>query len=254
MTVFSYQLYSSREFPPLDQTLKMLADAGYKQVEGFRGVFDRPEETRAQLDAAGLSMTSAHFSMDALENDLDGVFDIAGKLGVSSLYCPYLDAPERPDDLDGWKAFAGRLQNLAGPARDAGFEFGWHNHDFEFEPLPDGTVPQQIILEDAPDIKWEADIAWIAVAGADPIDWISRYGDRITAVHIKDKAPAGECADEDGWADVGHGTLDWAGYFRELKTAPVKHWIMEHDKPADDKRFATRSIEAARQFAAGLAE
>ena len=254
MTVFSYQLYSSREFPPLDRTLHMLAEAGYKQVEGFRGVFDKPEQTRVQLDAAGLSMTSAHFSIDALENDRDAVFDIAATLGVESLYCPHLDAAERPTDAAGWQAFAGRLQKLADPVRDAGFEFGWPNHAFEFVPLPDGTTPQQIILEDAPDIKWEADIAWIAVAGADPSEWSSRYGDRITAVHIKDIAPAGKCADEDGWADVGHGTLDWAGYFRQLKSAPVKHWIMEHDKPADDERFATRSINAARQFVAGLAE
>ena len=52
--------------------------------------------------------------------------------------------------------------------------------------------------------------------GADPLDWIDRYGARIVAVHVKDIAPAGECADEDGWADVGHGTIDWPAIWKRL--------------------------------------
>ena len=47
-------------------------------------------------------------------------------------------------------------------------------------------------------------------AAADPIAEVGSYAGRVKAVHIKDIAPPGECADEDGWADVGHGTLDWA--------------------------------------------
>lgn len=35
MTAFSYQLYSSRNFPPLAATLTMLADLGYAEVEGY---------------------------------------------------------------------------------------------------------------------------------------------------------------------------------------------------------------------------
>jgi hypothetical protein len=35
MTDYSYQLYSSRNFGPLPETLRMLAELGYKQVEGY---------------------------------------------------------------------------------------------------------------------------------------------------------------------------------------------------------------------------
>ena len=35
MTNFSYQLYSSLNFPPLSETLKMLAGLGYNRVEGY---------------------------------------------------------------------------------------------------------------------------------------------------------------------------------------------------------------------------
>ena len=56
-------------------------------------------------------------------------------------------------------------------------------------------------------------------------------------------------ANEDGWADVGHGTVDWAGLikaFREKSAAKV--YVMEHDNPSDVERFARRSIEAANKY------
>ena len=43
--MFSYQLYSSRNFPPLARVLAMLAKEGYDGAEGFDGIY---------ADAAGL--------------------------------------------------------------------------------------------------------------------------------------------------------------------------------------------------------
>ncbi len=106
----------------------------------------------------------------------------------------------------------------------------------------------EVIFLGGPELTWEADVAWIIRGGADPLEWIERHGSRISAVHVKDIAPEGECADEDGWADLGHGTVDWQGICRALKSTPVRLFIMEHDKPSDDHRFARRSIEAFRGF------
>ncbi|HEX5498605.1 MAG TPA: sugar phosphate isomerase/epimerase, partial [Thermomicrobiales bacterium] len=142
-----------------------------------------------------------------------------------------------------------RLAKAGAAAKKAGFDFGWHNHNFEFEKLPDGSLPMTAILEAAPEIGWEIDVAWVVRGGADSLDWIDRYGSRITAVHVKDIAPAGENADEDGWADVGHGTLDWKTIMKALRDkTPAKVFVMEHDKPSDVGRFARRSIEAANRL------
>lgn len=248
MTDFSYQLYSSREFPPLEATLQMLAAAGYRQVEGFGGVYADPKAVRAQLDAAGLKMTSGHFSIDMLEKESAKVLDIAGTLGLKAVYCPYLLPDQRPSDAAGWKAFGERLEKAGEAVVKAGYIYGWHNHDFEFKALPDGSIPQQAIFEGGPSLTWEADIAWVVRGGGDPIEWIGKFADRITAVHVKDIAPAGENANEDGWADVGHGTMDWKGIWAALKKTPASIFVMEHDKPSDHKRFATRSIAAANAF------
>ena len=59
MTDFSYQLYSSRNYPPLADTLSMLSGLGYTQVEGYGGVYgpgSDPVKLRALLDERGLSM------------------------------------------------------------------------------------------------------------------------------------------------------------------------------------------------------
>lgn len=248
MTEFSYQLYSSREFPPLADTLAMLKSLGYSQVEGYGGVYGDLDALSAGLKANGLSMPTGHFSIDMLENDRDGVMKIVKATGMHTIYCPFIMPDQRPKDAAGWRAFGERLQAASEPYRNAGLGFGWHNHDFEFVATPDGAIPQEAIFKAAPDISWEADIAWIVRGGADPLDWIKRHGKRITAVHVKDIAPAGQNRDEDGWADVGHGTVDWKSIWQALKGTPARAFIMEHDKPKDHRRFASRSIEAARAF------
>ncbi len=246
---WSFQLYSARNFQPWDDVLQLLAECGYKKVEGFGGVYSDPAGFRAGMDRNGLSMPTGHFPIDALENDFDSVRRTADALGVDTLICPFLTADKRPADTAGWRGFGERLARAGERAREAGYGFGWHNHDFEFKPLPDGSLPQDIILSSAPEIGWEIDVAWVVRGGADPFAWIERHGARIIAVHVKDIAAAGQGGDEDGWADAGHGTLDWPRLMAELRSkSPARHYIMEHDNPNDIGRFARRSIEAVRSY------
>lgn len=247
MTELSYQLYSSRNFP-FAQTLAMLAQAGYKNVEGYGGVYADLAGLKQGLDENGLAMPTGHFGLDMLENEPDRALEIAATLGMKALYCPYLPAELRPTDAAGWRAFGARLQKAGEPYRKAGLIFGWHNHDFEFVALADGSIPQELIFEGGPGLSWEADIAWVIRGGGDPIDWINRYGNRITAVHVKDIAPVGENLDEDGWADVGDGTVDWAALLKALGNTPVKYLVMEHDNPKDGDRFAKRSIATVQGY------
>ncbi|MCT7373828.1 sugar phosphate isomerase/epimerase family protein [Chelativorans salis] len=249
MTSFSYQLYSSREFPPLSDTLKMLKKLGYAQVEGYGGVYGDLPALKSALSETGLVMASGHFGLDALENEPDQVLELARTVGMKAVYCPFLMPDQRPEDAAGYARFGERLQKAGEPLVKTGLTFGWHNHDFEFRALPDGAIPQAEIFKGGPDLSWEADIAWIVRGGADPLAWIDSHGDRISAVHVKDIAPAGENADEDGWADVGTGTMDWKAIMDAVRQrTKAQLFIMEHDKPSDHERFARRSIENASKF------
>ncbi|WP_157014387.1 sugar phosphate isomerase/epimerase family protein [Mesorhizobium xinjiangense] len=246
---WSFQLYSARNFQPWDDVLRMVAEVGYSQVEGFGGVYDDPKGFKAMLDENGLTMPSGHFSLDMLEKETAKALDIADALGVGIVICPHLAVENRPTDADGWKRFGERLAVVGDAVKLAGKRFAWHNHDFEFASTADGAVPQRLILQAAPDIGWEMDVAWVARGGADPLAWIEEFGPRIVAAHVKDIAPAGEAEDEDGWADVGHGTMDWKGLMAALRAStPADIFVMEHDNPSDAARFARRSIEAANRF------
>ena len=146
MTDFRYQLYSSRNHGPLARTLPMLAEAGYKGVEGYGALYDALDAAglgslRAALDAAGLDMPTGHFSLELIETDPARAVAIARALGLVALFVPYLMPADRPADRRGWQAFGRRLALAGAPVRDAGLGFGWHNHDFEFQPLPDGSLP-----------------------------------------------------------------------------------------------------------------
>ncbi len=249
--MFGYQLYSSRNFPPLDATLRMLADAGYGAVEGYGALYADAGLVAALgegLKATGLAMPTAHFSFAMIEDEPDSVLAIARDLGIERVYCPFLMPDDRPAEAAGWRAFGARLERASIPLRRAGLGFGWHNHDFEFRPLPDGTIPQTAIFEGGPTLEWEIDVAWVVRGGADPLDWIGRHAARITSAHVKDIAPAGENASEDGWADVGHGTVAWPVIMAALRATACRHFVMEHDNPADHARFATRSLAAAKGF------
>ncbi len=246
MTGLSYQLYSSRNFPPLTDTLTMLADLGYGHVEGYGGLYEDLEGLSAALKSSGLTMLSGHFGLDMLEDQSDRVLSIAAAVGMTSIYCPHIGPQLRPSDAAGWKDFGKKLDDIGAVYRGAGLKFGWHNHDFEFVAQADGSIPMDGILEGGPHLSWEADIAWIVRGGGDPLDWIARHGSRINAVHVKDIARDGHCVDEDGWEDVGHGTMDWKGLLEALQQAPTGIFVVEHDNPNDHQRFARRSIEAVK--------
>lgn len=246
---WSFQLYSARNFQPWEDVLTMVSKAGYTQVEGFGGLYEDPAALRAQLDANGLSMPTGHFSLDMLEGDFATARKIAETLGIGTLICPHIAADARPSDREGWRGFGGRLAAVHEDCRKTGLRFAWHNHDFEFVPTEDGAIPQKEILDAAPEIGWEIDVAWVVRGGGDPLAWIDDYASRIVAAHVKDIAKPGEKTDEDGWEDVGHGTMDWAGIMQALRAkTPAKIFVMEHDNPSDVARFARRSIDAARNF------
>jgi sugar phosphate isomerase/epimerase len=241
MPTIAYQLYCSRNFPPVEDTLAMLARTGFSNVEGYGGLYDDVEGLRRGLDANGLSMPSGHFALGMIENEPDRTIEVARRLGVQKVFVPFVNREDRPTDGRGWAGFATRLAEAGKPIRDAGLAYGWHNHDFELQDLGGLDTPLDLIAQAGLDL--ELDLAWVARAGQDPARWLHKLGGQVTAAHVKDIAPPGEAQDEDGWADVGHGVMDWAAIRAELAAHGIDHWVIEHDNPSDHARFARRSLE-----------
>ena len=246
----SFQLYSARNFLPWTNVIPRLSELGCTQVEGFGGIYADASEFRELLDSHGMTMPSGHFfPLSELEEGLDASLAAASKLGMKRLICP---APEdlwrQGTDVANWVSLAKRLNEACKRVNDAGYRFGWHNHHWEFMPLSGGELPMDLLLQHAPEMEWEMDVAWIVRADANPITWIETHAERITAVHVKDIAPDGEKADEDGWADVGDGVMDWKSLIAALRHTGADLYVVEHDNPSDWDRFATRSIDAFNQY------
>lgn len=242
MSDTSIQLYSTRKFPPLSDILSLVSSVGLKNVEGYGGLLQDVPTMCAGLDAAGLSMPSAHIGLDMLA-DIPAVVATARTLGISRVICPSIPMDRRSQPDAEWVALAAQLDGIGKALKDAGLHFGWHNHTFEFVQTERGRLPIDILFEGAPDLEWQMDLAWVVRAGQTPADWMDRYGARITALHVKDLAPQGEAADEDGWADLGHGTVPWPEMMQAAreKTA-ASLFVLEHDNPSDAARFVTRSF------------
>ena len=66
---------------------------------------------------------------------------------------------------------------------------------------------------------------------------------------MKDIAPAGQNRDQDGWADVGAGVLDWRDLWRACRDAGARWMVVEHDKPKDPARSARASFAFLRSIA-----
>jgi sugar phosphate isomerase/epimerase len=245
-TPYSFQLYSSRNFPPLADQLGVLSSLGYTNVEPFGGLYSDVAALRAGLDAAGLTTRSGHFDLDMLEARFDDAIVVAAALDVEIVVCPYLQPAQRPVDTAGWVALGARLRMLAAKVGTTGRRFAWHNHDFEFVALPDGVLPIEHLL--GGDVLWEADLAWVTRAGVDPLPWLKRYSGQTPLIHVKDIAFAGERGDEDGWADVGAGRLPWRELWAAAVAAGAEIMIAEHDNPSDFRRFAANSLRALKSL------
>ena len=239
------QLYSMRDVADQIALLAQLPNLGITKVEGYGGVYGDPAKYRAAMDANGITMPSGHMALDDIEADFEGTLAIANTLDMTRVFAPYLEEKDRPDTAEGWAALGHRLNAAGKKYAEHGITFGWHNHEFEFISLPDGSTPMDVLLEAAPDITWEADLAWIVRGDCDPAEYIKRYSDRLSAIHVKDIATEGTKLDEDGWTDLGAGTMDWAVLLQACRDISGDLiYALEHDKPSDPVGYAKRSAAA----------
>jgi len=238
----SIQLYSLRDHAggDLAAQLDALATLGFKRVETIGGHLKDAAGVRAALDARGMTAPTGHVGLLDLRERFDFVVEGGRTLGIKEFYMPAVPPEDRHGrDAAFWRALGEELGALAERLEGHGIALGYHNHNWELTPFADGTTPLEALFEGAAGspLTFEADVAWIARGGGDPHAWLAREADRLTAIHIKDIAPEGENADEDGWADIGKGTLDWPALYADAKAHGAKWFVLEHDKPLDAVAF-----------------
>jgi sugar phosphate isomerase/epimerase len=241
--ILSIQLYTLRSLGELDRILDTVKQAGYFHVETVGSHLDEAESARAKLDARGLLVSSSHVSLEALRERLDVVVQACHTLGCDQLFMPAVPAEQRYSDAPFWRALGRELGEIAERMREHGITFGYHNHHWELVPKDGANTALDLIFEasEGSPLAWQVDIAWLVRGGCDPKKWMERYRDRVVSAHVKDIAPPGQNEDQDSWADVGSGVLDWRDLWQAARAAGAKWMVVEHDKPVNPAETARAS-------------
>jgi sugar phosphate isomerase/epimerase len=226
------QLYTVRDLMKqnVEDTLRKVADIGYKEVE-FAGYFDRkPAALRATLDQLGLTSPASHIGYDTIDSaKIGATLEDANTIGNKYIIVAYLLDTQRKT-LDQYKRIAEQFNRAGEAAKARGLQFAYHNHDFEFVPL-DGKVPYDVLLEstDPSLVKMEMDLYWITMAGGDWQAYFDRWPGRFPLVHVKDSAGPPQHEQR----DVGGGSIPFATIFAQRKKGGIEHYFVEHDNPKD---------------------
>jgi sugar phosphate isomerase/epimerase len=234
------QLYTVRDEmeKDVDRTLARVAKIGYKEVE-FAGYFARtPQQIRKALDANGLTAPSSHIDIATVRAaDWPRTLEGARTMGMEYLIVASLDDDDRVSQQS-YRAAADTLISASRSAAAAGITLGYHNHNYEFEPLG-GKTGLEVMLErtTGSGVVFEMDIYWITSAGQDPLAWFAKWPGRFPLVHVKDAGPAPKYV----MHDVGAGVIDWKHIFKMSKQAGIKHYFVEHDEPGDAFKSAAAS-------------
>ena len=233
------QLYTLRDAisKDLEGTLKKVAAIGYKEVETF-GYSDgkffgkTPGQFKALLKAYGLNPVSGHYgagvenktTKGTLSNDWERAVNDAAELGQKYVICAYLTPNERKS-IEDYKKYVDLFNKAGEVAKKVGLQFGYHNHDFEFQKL-DGEIGYDYIAgkTDPKLVKLELDLYWVVKAGLDPVDLFKQYPGRFPLWHVKDMDKS-----DKSFAEVGTGSVDFAKIFAARKLSGMTNFFVEQD-------------------------
>jgi sugar phosphate isomerase/epimerase len=246
------QLYTLRSV--IDANPKAIFDqldgAGYDEVEAVRGNLPKIWDA---LKASKLKPVSLHIDtrLFTVEKDkLSAALDDAKAKGFKYVVCPYI-APADRGGVEMIKKLADTLNEAGAKCKAAGTQLCYHNHAFEFEPVPGGKGNLLDVLMESTDpalVGLEFDIMWAAVGGTDPIEVLKKYKGRVPLMHVKDLGPNitvryNEKVPKEAFKEAGSGILELPKILRTAEANGTKHFFVEQDQtPGDPMASLKQSI------------
>lgn len=222
-------------------TFRKLAQIGYTDVELYAGGDRTPAEYRRMLDDVGLVCPSVH--LDFKPDNLQKAFDHAHTLGAKYATAPSLRGAVAPGTP--WNAPFSRdeaqrtielCNRIGAEAKQAGLQYAYHNHAYEFEDVGEAGSGYDWMLRDTDRdlVKFEIDCGWMTFAKRRPQDYLAADPSRFPMLHIKDYLQP--TTGEDGrpvmrGAELGRGVVDYAAIFAAARRAGVQLYFAEQEGP-----------------------
>jgi sugar phosphate isomerase/epimerase len=222
-------------------TLRQLRAIGYKRVEtaGFAGL--TAKAFRAQLDQARLVCPSTHLPVGS--HELGPLFEDAHTVGAKYVVSSALfSSKSGSQTLDDYLGMADRLNNLGRKAKDAGLQYAYHNHNFEFRKLDGDRIGYDVLLKhtDPELLAFELDCGWMVAAGYDPINYFHQYPGRYRMLHVKDfvatNGPSTSLAKDERpqGTELGRGHIDYKPILLAAAEAGIHDYYVEQEPPFID--------------------
>ncbi len=229
-------------------TLKKVKQIGYNavQVSGVGPIDSR--RLKELADQEQLAICATHISYGDLTEKLDEVIE------KHQLWnCKYVGLGGLPqefrDSREGYEKFAKIATDIGKKLREAGLQFIYHNHDFEFVKF-DGKTGMDILFEQAdPEaVHFELDVHWVQAGGADPAAWIEKVKGRMMVVHLKDMKVTNNRG-ERLFAEVGEGNMNFPRILQACVDTGVEWGAVEQDQcyernPFDSLEISLRNLQA----------
>ncbi len=246
------QLYTIRDAMASDPlgSLKKVSDAGYKYVE-LAGYADgkfygyEPAEFKQIVNDLDMEILSSHTQVEAegitLENARKMAEDHA-KLGVKYCIQPWV-VEEARTTVASYQKMVADWNKVGEIMKEFGIQFGYHNHNFEFDTV-EGKIPYfDIMLAELNKelVTMEIDTFWASKAGQDIVGIFNKYPGWFQLFHMKDmytiEEPYYTTVGEDDFAPVGEGVINFREILAAKDIAGMKYMIVEQDMTRDGQPF-----------------
>lgn len=230
------------------EALREIARFGYKELEFGDDFGMGIPELKKFLNEIGLKALIGPTSMQAMEDteqlkkDIEHCESLDKKYIVC--YWPWIDDGKNKN-LDDWKKVAEKLNKGGEICKKNDLHLLYHNHNIEFK-LTEGKIPFDTLMTelDKSYVNIELDLYWITKGEQSATEYIRKYPGRFPVFHVKDM----DHTSEKSFACLGEGMIDFPAIFKLHQTAGVKHYIVEHDQPANPRDC----IETSARYLSGL--
>jgi sugar phosphate isomerase/epimerase len=246
------QLYTIRDAIQTDVpgSLKKVADLGFRYLElasyangKFYGM--EPAEFKKVVNDLGMEIISSHTQVEAqgitLENAKKMTEDHA-KLAVKYCVQPWV-VEEARKTVASYQKMVADWNQVGAIMKESGIQFGYHNHNFEFDTV-EGKIPYYDIFLAELDkdlVTMEMDLFWATKAGQNPVEMFKKYPGRFQLFHMKDmftsQPPFYTTEGVTDFAPVGAGLMNFKEILAAKDVAGMKYMFVEEDKSRDDKPF-----------------
>lgn len=237
------QLYSLRDMvrkEGIQAVLEVVAEIGYKNLEtagyGDGKIYGLdPVDFKKRVDDLGMRCTSAHLGQNysrETESDVMKWWNTAieAHLKAGLKYLVQSSMPVHQDsEIEKLQMYCDYFNMVGEKCKNAGLSFGYHNHAGEFKKIGDKVIYDYLINNTDPEyFMLQLDVYWCQEGGADPVDYLKKYPDRIRLTHIKDEKEIG-----------ASGKMDFEAIFKQMYANKIKDWYVEVERYTNNDPVAS---------------